>query len=69
MKKHKWFGKLDWAQLEQVSLDPPYKPETNGEGDAHLYDTYPDDTTGTPLDDSYMFTVKQQRKFGELRGV
>lgn len=42
VKNHKWFAKLDWNNQFNCTVEPPFKPEINGEDDTTNFDDYPD---------------------------
>merc|ERR1719446_740973 len=42
IKKHKWFGDLNWENLLNRELTGPIIPEVNGASDTSNFDPYPD---------------------------
>ena len=42
VRKHKWFRGLDFVGLFQKTLEAPFVPETEGEGDTNHFESYPD---------------------------
>ena len=40
IKKHKWFGRLDWAALQQKRLPAPIKPKVTRPLDTSNFDTF-----------------------------
>ena len=38
IRKHAWFGPIDWKKLEARQLTPPFKPNVKGELDTSNFD-------------------------------
>lgn len=62
IKRHKWFGKLDWQAVYNCQMPSPYIPEVSHAGDTHNFDAYPDsvDDQAVPL------TAKDRELFTEF---
>lgn len=42
---HQWFAEVTWERLGQKDIDAPYLPPVKaGQGDASLFDKYPEET-------------------------
>lgn len=45
VKNHPWFAEVTWDRLAKKDIDAPYLPPVKaGQGDASLFDTYPEET-------------------------
>ena len=44
IKKHKWFAGLNWDDLANHRIAPPYIPTLTSEGDARNFEDYPEET-------------------------
>lgn len=65
IKKHKWFGKMDWNAVYNCTIPPSFIPEISGDGDTHHFDPYPDsvDDMSVPL------TGKDREQFEQFRAL
>ncbi|XP_056631282.1 cGMP-dependent protein kinase, isozyme 1-like [Diorhabda sublineata] len=50
IKKHVWFGGIDWNKLINQELEPPYRPELNDNVDTRYFEKFPDDNDVPPED-------------------
>ncbi|CAH1108714.1 unnamed protein product [Psylliodes chrysocephalus] len=50
IRKHLWFGSMDWQKLVNQELQPPYKPELKNNIDTRYFDTFPEDKNVPPDD-------------------
>ncbi|KAJ5907736.1 cAMP-dependent protein kinase type 2 [Penicillium taxi] len=51
VKNHAWFSEVTWDRLERKDIDAPYIPPIRGgQGDASLYDKYPEETEHYGID-------------------
>ncbi len=54
IKKHPWFKGINWKDVAERKLRPPYIPELNGEGDTSnfvLYDEEEEDQDVPPVEE------------------
>lgn len=47
IKSHAWFAAVDWVEVAQCELLPPYAPPVRREGDHSNFDEYPDSAEET----------------------
>eukprot|EP00045_Choanoeca_perplexa_P002752 m.26311 g.26311 ORF g.26311 m.26311 type:complete len:471 (-) comp11686_c0_seq1:128-1540(-) len=40
IKEHPWFGSIDFAKLDKMELEPPFKPKVKSADDVGNFDTY-----------------------------
>ncbi|KAG2864182.1 hypothetical protein PC119_g5116 [Phytophthora cactorum] len=59
VKKHKYFGKVDWDSVLARSETPPYLPPVGGPGDHTHFDEYPD----SPVDDAVILYGEDRAAF------
>ena len=58
--EHHWFAEVTWERLGKKDIDAPYVPPIKqGEGDASLFDKYPEETEayGQRGKDEYVFSL------------
>jgi protein kinase A len=71
VKNHAWFAEVTWDRLAKKDIDAPYVPPVKGgQGDASLFDKYPEETEeyGAKGSDPYVKTYGPQR-FVKLTGL
>ena len=39
-REHPWFGSIDFAKLDKMELEPPFKPKVKSAEDVGNFDTY-----------------------------
>jgi len=49
IKTHKWFKDLNWEDLLEKKITPPFKPTVKGESDTSNFDDYPDSDEQPPI--------------------
>jgi len=49
IKTHKWFKDLNWEDLLEKKIAPPFKPTVKGEADTSNFDDYPDSEEQPPI--------------------
>jgi len=49
IKTHKWFKELNWEDLLEKKIAPPFKPTVKGEADTSNFDDYPDSEEQPPI--------------------
>ncbi|ETI55667.1 AGC/PKA protein kinase [Phytophthora nicotianae CJ01A1] len=59
VKKHKYFGKVDWDAVLARTETPPYLPPVGGPGDHTHFDEYPD----SPVDDAVILYGEDRAAF------
>ncbi|XP_072377005.1 cGMP-dependent protein kinase, isozyme 1-like [Diabrotica undecimpunctata] len=50
IKKHLWFGSLDWNKLSHLEVEPPYRPKLIDNVDTRYFEKFPDDKDVPPDD-------------------
>lgn len=58
VKRHPWFSEVTWDRLLRKDIDAPYLPPIRpGQGDASLFDKYPEETEayGVEGEDPYVY--------------
>jgi len=56
VKKHKWFKGVDWNQVLNRQIPPPWIPEVINQDDTHNFDKYPES-----LEEPRIPSTQQQR--------
>ena len=44
IKKHKWYKAVDWDQMYNKELAPPFLPSVKSADDTSMFDNYPEST-------------------------